>query len=57
MPIGDSKAQKYVIEELVRRSLGRNVFRHSAEPSMGPPAMNSQGKRKLNASEPLSVLE
>ena len=30
MPIGDSKAQKYVIEELVRRSLGRNVFRHSA---------------------------
>ena len=48
MPIGDSKAQKYVIEELVRRSLGRNVFRHSAEPSMGPPAITSTGKRKLN---------
>ena len=31
MPIGDSKAQTYVIEELVRRALGRNILRETAD--------------------------
>ena len=33
MPIGDARAQKYVIEELIRRSIGRHALREHQKPS------------------------
>ena len=41
MPIGDTQAQNYVTDELIRRSLARNSFRQSDL------ALSSQGQKKV----------
>ena len=43
MPIGDAKAQKYVIQELVRRCIGRHQLRQTQTPVPGA----TSDKRKL----------
>jgi len=48
MPIGDSKAQKYVIKELIRRSVGRHLYRQTQKPEEGQPGPSTaEGKSLL----------
>ena len=40
MPIGDTQAQNYVTDELIRRSIGRNAYRQSDQ------ALSGDGNKK-----------
>ena len=46
MPIGDTQAQNYVTDELIRRSLGRNAYRQSSD-SFAAGEGNKKIKNKL----------